>query len=101
MSTATKSRRLTDVPTKRQAEAYRHIVAFVRKHGVAPTLGEICAFVGIRSLDGVKTRIQGLVRKGYLRPNGNRHRGYLPVVTHRCECCDAPMFREIEPQRKD
>ncbi len=43
------------------------IDGWVKKHGWAPTLREICAEVGFASHNAARQHVTALVRKGYVR----------------------------------
>ncbi len=61
----------------------RDILAFVEtrmaERGSAPTLREIGAHFGISSTNGVRTHLDALIRKGYLKKAANLSRGLVPT----------------------
>ena len=65
--------------TRRQREIYDYICQFVRDEGYSPSLEEIGAQFGLRSVATVHRHLQHLVEKGYLRKAWNRSRSVEPV----------------------
>jgi len=53
--------------TERQREIYEFIVSMIREKGYPPTIREIGERFGISSTNGVRTNLNALVRKGYIR----------------------------------
>ena len=66
--------------TKRQREIYDYICQFVRAKGYSPSLEEIGANFGLRSVATVHKHVQHLVEKKYLRKAWNRSRSVEPAV---------------------
>lgn len=65
--------------TRRQREIYDYVKAFVAKEGYSPSLEEIGAHFGLRSVATVHKHVQHLVEKGLLRKAWNRSRSVEPV----------------------
>ena len=65
--------------TRRQREIYDFVKRFVREHGYSPSLEEIGAAFGLRSVATVHKHVQHLVEKGLLRKAWNRSRSVEPV----------------------
>jgi SOS-response transcriptional repressor LexA len=60
--------------TKRQAEMVGYIRDYIAQYGYAPSLGEIGAALGLRSLATVYKHLEHLEAKGVLRRRWNRSR---------------------------
>ena len=60
--------------TRRQREIYDFVTDFVEEHGYSPSLEEIGAHFGLRSVATVHKHVQNLVEKGLLRKAWNRSR---------------------------
>lgn len=67
--------------TARQREVLAWIERFQAREGMPPTVREIGEALGMRSTGSVRTHLQALNRKGWLRPpaQGRRHRGLRTV----------------------
>jgi repressor LexA len=65
--------------TRRQREIYDYVKAFVADEGYSPSLEEIGAHFGLRSVATVHKHVQHLVEKGLLRKAWNRSRSVEPV----------------------
>ncbi len=65
--------------TRRQREIYDYVKAFVAEEGYSPSLEEIGAHFGLRSVATVHKHVQHLVEKGLLRKAWNRSRSVEPV----------------------
>ena len=65
--------------TRRQREIYDYVKAFVAREGYSPSLEEIGAHFGLRSVATVHKHVQHLVEKGLLRKAWNRSRSVEPV----------------------
>lgn len=65
--------------TKRQREIYDYICQFVGAKGYSPSLEEIGANFGLKSVATVHKHVQHLVDKKYLRKAWNRSRSVEPV----------------------
>jgi repressor LexA len=65
--------------TRRQREIYDFVTGFVGEHGYSPSLEEIGAHFGLRSVATVHKHVQHLVEKGLLRKAWNRSRSVEPV----------------------
>lgn len=61
--------------TDRQRMILEYIDDRISRHGQPPTLREIGAKFGISSTNGVRTHLEALIRKGYLKKHGSFHRG--------------------------
>ncbi len=70
------------VLTKKQKEVYDFVVNFIAEKGYSPTLEEIAAGLGLRSLSTVQKHVSNLVEKGVLRRGWNRGRSIeaLPLA---------------------
>lgn len=53
--------------TERQKIVLDFLTRYVQKHGYPPSIREICAGVGIKSLRGVTVHLEALERKGYIK----------------------------------
>lgn len=65
--------------TSRQRQFLEAIEAYVRDHGVAPTVRELAALLRVRSPNAVRQHLKALERKGYLRRMPRRPRGMVPA----------------------
>jgi repressor LexA len=65
--------------TRRQREIYDFICDFVREKGYSPSLEEIGAHFGLRSVATVHKHVQHLVEKDFLQKAWNRSRSVEPV----------------------
>lgn len=54
-------------PTERQNEFLCFIKQYTKRNGFPPTLREIGAELGVKSTNGVRSAVNPLIRKGYLR----------------------------------
>ena len=61
--------------TKRQKDAFEFIERYINERGIAPTIDEIAAAIGLRSKSGVSRIVSGLVERGALIRFPNRARG--------------------------
>jgi len=68
-------RRGNDNLTSRQQELLDLLREAAERGGATPSYREIGEQLAIRSTNGVKTLVDALVRKGFLRPNDGRARG--------------------------
>lgn len=68
-------RRSNDNLTSRQQELLDLLREDAERGGTTPSYREIGERLGIRSTNGVKTLVDALVRKGFLRPSEGRARG--------------------------
>lgn len=76
--------------THRERELLTFIERYMAEHGgVAPTLDEMGAGVGIKSKSGVHAIVGSLVRQGLLRRTDERHRG-LAVVAQAVDLASVP-----------
>ncbi len=66
--------------TRRQREIYDFVCRFVASRGYSPSLEEIGAEFGLRSVATVHRHIHHLVEKGYLQKSWNRPRSVEPVA---------------------
>lgn len=66
--------------TRRQREIYDFVKGFVRERGYSPSLEEIGASFGLRSVATVHKHVQHLVEKGLLQKAWNRSRSVEPVA---------------------
>ena len=65
--------------TRRQREIFDFVTGFVEEQGYSPSLEEIGAHFGLRSVVTVHKHVQHLVEKGLLRKAWNRSRSVEPV----------------------
>lgn len=63
-----------------QRAVFRTIRAWLATRGVPPTIREIGVELGISSPNGVRSHLNALVRKGFLRREHQRARSLVPVV---------------------
>jgi repressor LexA len=77
--------------TRRQREIYDYIRSFVSEQGYSPSLEEIGAHFGLRSVATVHKHVHHLVEKGLLRKAWNRSRSVEPVAEERAEA-DLPTL---------
>jgi DNA-binding MarR family transcriptional regulator len=61
--------------TERQGRVYDYLSAHVALYGIAPTIREMCAALGISSTNGVKDHLLALERKGWIRRRAGSARG--------------------------
>ncbi|RMF52941.1 MAG: MarR family transcriptional regulator, partial [Bacteroidetes bacterium] len=61
--------------TPRQDETYEFIRTYVRTHRKPPTLQEIAAALGLRSVNAVSKLVRALEQKGYLEREAHAARG--------------------------
>lgn len=61
--------------TERQGRVYDYLSAHVALYGIAPTLREISAALGIGSINGAREHLQTLERKGWIRRRTSSARG--------------------------
>lgn len=62
--------------TPRQTSCLKHIIEYIREHGIAPTRRELVRLAGQKSTNGVRQILLALEKKGYLRlhpPGGVRN----------------------------
>lgn len=52
--------------TPAQERIWRHIADCILRHGLAPSLRELCEHLGVASTNGVSGHIEALARKGYV-----------------------------------
>jgi repressor LexA len=64
---------------RRQRDLLEFISQYMQKKGYAPTLGEICDGIGLRSPATVHEHIENLIKKGILRKTEGARRG-LEIV---------------------
>jgi len=81
--------------TKRQAEVYRWVYAYMAREGYAPSHDEIAEHFGFASLATVVEHLQNLERKGYLRRHYNMSRG-IECLVHADEIAMVPAAPTIE-----
>ena len=62
--------------TKRQAEIFDYLIAYVEKHGSQPSMREIGRDFGMNSPNGVFTHLKALVAKGFLAHDGFEAKAY-------------------------
>lgn len=65
--------------TARQRQTYEFIVAYLERHGFAPTLQEIAFHLDVQGNLGVLRHLSALEKKGYLRRAAGRSRGIVLV----------------------
>ena len=78
--------------TRRQREIYDFVTGFVDEQGYSPSLEEIGAHFGLRSVATVHKHVQHLVEKGLLRKAWNRSRSVEPVAQHEAEGSTLPLL---------
>lgn len=75
--------------TENQLRTLDNIRAFYDAHGRGPGIRELMAIEGLKSTSGIHTRIQTLVKYGYLRKLDDYHGRYVPV--------EAPVEIDLRP----
>jgi len=78
--------------TRRQREIFDFVTGFVDEHGYSPSLEEIGAHFGLRSVATVHKHVQHLVEKGLLRKAWNRSRSVEPVGRPGTEAAELPLL---------
>jgi len=78
--------------TRRQREIYDFICGFVRERGYSPSLEEIGANFGLRSVATVHKHVQHLVEKDLLRKSWNRSRSVEPVAEPEAGSLGLPLL---------
>ena len=78
--------------TRRQREIFDFVTGFVDEHGYSPSLEEIGAHFGLRSVATVHKHVQHLVEKGLLRKAWNRSRSVEPVARPDGEAAELPLL---------
>lgn len=68
--------------TERQRAIYEHIIEHQRTRGYGITIRELCNAFQIRSVNGVKSHLELIRRKGYLTWEPNMARTIRPVGVH-------------------
>jgi SOS-response transcriptional repressor LexA len=77
--------------TERQSEFYKFIKTFIKQRGHSPTLKEIGAGMGVRSLATVHKQVHHLADQGYIALNksaGAANISLIPEVLHGFHFCD-------------
>ena len=84
--------------TRRQREVYDFVIGFVEEQGYSPSLEEIGAHFGLRSVATVHKHVQHLVEKGLLRKAWNRSRSVEAIeellIAASPECTAPDLGRE-------
>lgn len=65
--------------TRRQQETFEYIVTHRNRHGISPTVREICQHFGLASPGGVHRILRVLVEKGYVEAEPGELRNWRPV----------------------
>ena len=78
--------------TRRQREIYDFITSFVEEQGYSPSLEEIGAHFGLRSVATVHKHVHHLVEKGLLRKAWNRSRSVEPIEPEAGESTTLPLL---------
>lgn len=78
--------------TRRQREIYDFVTGFVEEQGYSPSLEEIGAHFGLRSVATVHKHVQHLVEKGLLRKAWNRSRSVEPVALDEAGPATLPLL---------
>jgi repressor LexA len=81
--------------TRRQREIYDFIRSFVAEHGFSPSLEEIGAHFGLRSVATVHKHVHHLVEKNYLRKAWNRSRSVEPIEEERRGPVTLPLLGTV------
>jgi repressor LexA len=82
--------------TKRQRDIYNCIYRFIKKHGYAPSLEEICTQVGVSSLATIHKHLQNLEQKGVITRKWNKGRSIeisAPILYP--DSVELPLLGEI------
>lgn len=80
--------------TEKQDAILAFMAAFMKENGHPPTVREIGARFGIKSVNGVMCHLRALARKGLVRRPESRYqsRGWRPVVASgTCPTCGHPL----------
>lgn len=56
----------TQALTPPQERIWRHIADCILRHGMAPSLRELCDHLGVASTNGMSAHLKALARKGYI-----------------------------------
>jgi SOS-response transcriptional repressor LexA len=84
--------------TPRQHAVLAFIRTKIRTQGFAPSLEEIAAHLGLRSLGTVHEHLKNLTQKGYIRRAFNEVRAIELTPRHgRCEYCGGALPRDPAP----
>ncbi|NMB77291.1 MAG: transcriptional repressor LexA [Myxococcales bacterium] len=76
--------------TERQEQLLRFIEAYGEMHGFPPSIREMAEHMGIRSTNGVNDHLKALLRKGFIRREGQAKSRALSLARRR----GAASFRE-------
>jgi SOS-response transcriptional repressor LexA len=59
---------------RRQTERYNLITKYIQTHGFSPTFQELAERMGVASTNTVRTHLEALRKKGYIRRSNDAHR---------------------------
>jgi repressor LexA len=65
--------------TPRQLSVYEYILHHHQKHGMAPTVREICEYLGLKGPAGVHRILNVLIEKGFIETVPGKKRAWRPV----------------------
>jgi repressor LexA len=79
---------VSDKLPRRQEEALNHIIAFVREHHYAPSVRELSALMGLKSVSTVHSHLRGLEERGLISRPARRSRSIQlsPYEVEAVEC---------------
>lgn len=82
--------------TKRQRDIYNCIYRFIKKHGYAPSLEEICSEVGVSSTATIHKHLKNLEQKGIITRKWNKGRSIeISAPIHYPDAVELPILGEI------
>ncbi|MDH3347781.1 MAG: transcriptional repressor LexA [Desulfobulbaceae bacterium] len=65
--------------TPRQRDVFDYIIVYREQNGIAPTIREICRYLGLSSPGGIHRILRVLVDKGYIEAEPGAMRNWRPV----------------------
>ncbi|HEX8362604.1 MAG TPA: transcriptional repressor LexA [Longimicrobium sp.] len=77
--------------TRRQKQVLDFVEVHDREHGIAPSLEEIAAHLGLSSVSNAHQHVEALIRRGFLRRDPNRSRA-LEVIRSQSEGRALPLL---------
>lgn len=77
--------------TRRQKQVLDFVEAHDREHGIAPSLEEIAAHLGLSSVSNAHQHVEALIRRGFLRRDPNKSRA-LEVIRSQSEGRALPLL---------
>jgi repressor LexA len=77
--------------TRRQKQVLDFVEAHDREHGIAPSLEEIAAHLGLSSVSNAHQHVEALIARGFLRRDPNKARA-LQVIRSQTESRALPLL---------